>query len=438
VSLPTSVDALLMERERELDRVLDAFARATKLAREALRRLDGALSAAERELLIAIDHALARGEMDVIGEVLGLADVFTARFAMLVDEERARLLERLGALPRAGEDPAFLDLQHQEAQTHANALRPSVSRLVRDAEFQALVASGFDPIGGPWWALSHIRAQKRAAAVLARHGDALGVFDFASLVARHREEKSALETLDEDIATLNRARLAARHAAKERRDVEAALHDVDAHLRTNLRERILAALSARAESERRLLGTTLPFGLALVVVDGLRAKKRYVQATLAHHVERTASALANRRTDTAELRRAPSSYIQVERLAFETRSLVEHAERELALHAETVRRIEGFDDWVRAREEPNTVFFDLFVGEAVDAAYIDEVVWQRTTRSVTPSSNARVATWTENAAGAAERLAAIWSSVKDATPTEGSPSSVPLPISFDDEQADPE
>jgi hypothetical protein len=432
-----SLDALLSERERQIDGLLDICARAAKRAREDLQHLESALAQADRALITAIEGAFLRGSLDAVGQILGLTDVHLGRFDEMVSRERTRLQERLLLLKAPEQDPAVLDLLHQEAQTHANALRPSVQRLRHDAEFQELLRSGYDPVNGPWWAFSYMKARRRADDVVERHGAALGVLDFASLLARHQEERHALETLDEDIATLNRARLAARHGHKERKDLEAAIDDVAGSVRGQLLGRVLSALDARPEGDRRSLAAVLPFGHALVVVDGMRAKRRYVQAALAHHVERTARALTNRRADAGELRRAPSSYIDDGRVEVETRAIVDDTMREIAVFDETVRRVLAFDDWARAAAEPHAIFFELFVNGAVDGAYLDEVVWQRTTRSATPTSGARVATWTENAAGAAERLAAIWDTVRDAAPSAEPPaepsSSVPAPITFDDD-----
>ena len=430
----SSTRRALLDRQGAVEAALARCADVAARTRAVLSSLDGELVDAEHRLMKEIARALAEGEGDAIAAALGLAELSTERATAHAHVLRADLTARLDALPAETVDKAHVDEALKEALAHVHALRPSVTRLENDRTFMELKARGFDEGAGAWWTFSFQRDKARANDVVARHGGAMGALDFRALCARYDDEKSALALFEREAASLGRARVAARTTEKEREELSAALADVDGHVQRALAARVLSALAARSDDERRALAVDLPFGERVVERDGILAKRRVVLATLAHHVERTAHVLKARSVDVAERARRGES-VDSARFDEETRGITDDVERALSRHMDTTARVARFSDWARARRDAGALFFDLFVDGADDGAYIDEVVWQRTARATRPPSTARIATWTENAAGAAERLAAIWESVQDAPSADTRPArAVPAPITFDDEE----
>lgn len=321
----------------------------------------------------------------------------------------------------AANDPRFPDATARLAQVDARArelvepiahLRESVRTLEQDRDFSDFAAGAHDD---RWWTFSYHRRRAAGARALERHGRKRRAKSASELVKKHREERSALATLEQEVSRLSAERRALGSLLEEHAHASAALAGVADAVLAELRARYLGAKRFLADEVLLTRFCEPPLRAFARRISGCRARVRYLEALFAHHIERTRGALVNHLEDVSLVLRDPTAPRRglgesAAAIEAQTHARTRAVREQIHLYRSTAERLMAFTRWDEHDPLSGQLWWDAFTGGTLDGSFIDEVAWHRTMgRPRGPTlPHARVDardTWARNALSAMDALA---------------------------------
>lgn len=443
MTLPSDVEQALRRHSDEVTRVARELSASETSYREHRRTAEEAV---ERALTALADAAVpsveARELLALASQGLQLPAVEPDEVARELAQRRTTLEGRVTAVEadprfsRAAERLSLLDTRSRELLEPIGHLRESVRALEQDEDFRAFAAHCDDD---RWWTFSYHRTRAAGARALERHGKRRRVSDPHALVKKHREEREALATLEDELNAIGAERQALRALVDEHAEASGLLSTLEGTLLEELRAAVRAALRFLADPTLLATFPAPPLRALARQVSGCRARVRYLEALYLHHIERTRGALASHQQDVALMltpatiaRRAPpASALEVER---ETHRWTREIDEKTRAYRATAERLLGFTRWDECDPLAGQLWWDVLTGGSLDGSFIDEVAWHRTMgRPRGPTlPHARVDAkdgWARNAAHAMETLAAA------AAELRAEKRDAPEPIELPDEEA---